>query len=314
MMRNAERPAIIMYHRVAQVDYDPWGLAVAPDHFAAQLDLLARSRTVMPMAEFVACHMAGTLPRNAAAITFDDGYYDNLAAAAPLLVQADMTATLFVSTGPSLTGTSYWFEDLADLILDDDQPADCPIALADNCYSIRYGHRESADDDRQNWRAWDMLRTDRERVFHTLWDAIRVLVPAEQQDALARIGAALNRVPSRKARPMTAGELKAIAVGPFALGGHTIDHVDLLTLDDDEALNQIAGGKAQIDDLANMSSAGFAYPYGRHDARIARLVRKAGFEWACTTEHAHLDARRTIDSYLLPRIQAEDEPTIDWLN
>ena len=41
----------------------------------------------------------GTLPANAAAVTFDDGYADNLSEASPRLLEAGVPATLFVATG-----------------------------------------------------------------------------------------------------------------------------------------------------------------------------------------------------------------------
>ena len=33
------RGLILMYHRVADADLDPWGLSVSPAHFAEQLDI-----------------------------------------------------------------------------------------------------------------------------------------------------------------------------------------------------------------------------------------------------------------------------------
>ena len=35
-------PLILMYHRIAQDDLDPWRLCVSPDNFSAQLELLRR--------------------------------------------------------------------------------------------------------------------------------------------------------------------------------------------------------------------------------------------------------------------------------
>src|SRR5204863_340481 len=83
------QPLILIYHRVAAVPVDPWGLAVSPKHFAEHLDVLRRTRHPMPLATFVSRIAERTLPRNAVAITFDDGYADNLLAAKPGLDAAD---------------------------------------------------------------------------------------------------------------------------------------------------------------------------------------------------------------------------------
>src|SRR5262249_22514658 len=83
------RPVILMYHRIASPAIDPWGLAVTPHHFEEHLDVL-RSRTVLSVADLVDRLERGALPDDAAAITFDDGYFDNLRAAKPRLAAAGM--------------------------------------------------------------------------------------------------------------------------------------------------------------------------------------------------------------------------------
>ena len=44
--------SIVMYHRIAKADFDPWNLAVLPDEFEAQLTRM-RSKIVLPLREFV---------------------------------------------------------------------------------------------------------------------------------------------------------------------------------------------------------------------------------------------------------------------
>ena len=85
-----------MYHRIADAPIDPWDLAVSQAYFKEQLDVLNRTRKPLPLAEFVGLLAAGRLPSNAVAITFDDGYVDNLVAGKPLLAAADIPATIFL--------------------------------------------------------------------------------------------------------------------------------------------------------------------------------------------------------------------------
>ena len=44
------RPAILMYHRIADAAFDPWGLAVPRQSFADQMQWLAKKRTVLDLA------------------------------------------------------------------------------------------------------------------------------------------------------------------------------------------------------------------------------------------------------------------------
>ena len=81
----APGPAILMYHRIADESFDPWGLAVSPENFADQIDWLKQNRTILSLPDFVELHRQGQLPRNATALTFDDGYACNADVAVPLL-------------------------------------------------------------------------------------------------------------------------------------------------------------------------------------------------------------------------------------
>ena len=56
---------------------------------------------------------AAELPRNALAITFDDGYRDNLTHAAPILARHGLPATIFLATGFIGTAEVPWFDRLA---------------------------------------------------------------------------------------------------------------------------------------------------------------------------------------------------------
>src|SRR4051812_29862078 len=99
LRRRKPRPVILMYHRIARVRHDPWGIAVHPELFEEQMDYVKRHRSAMPMDELVQQLSAGTLPADAVAITFDDGYRDNLVHAKAVLMRQGLPACLFLATG-----------------------------------------------------------------------------------------------------------------------------------------------------------------------------------------------------------------------
>jgi len=92
---------ILIYHTIsAHAEPLPAGIATDPEQFARQIEMLRRSRVrIVPLAE-IAEHFREheSLPRGAAAITFDDGYADNFTAAAPVLRAFDVPATFFVAS------------------------------------------------------------------------------------------------------------------------------------------------------------------------------------------------------------------------
>src|ERR1700751_2678370 len=84
--------SILVYHRVAKADFDPFNLSVSPNEFERQLDGFS-NKIVLPLPEFARLHIRKRLPRNALAITFDDGYACNAVIAAPILEAFGYPAT-----------------------------------------------------------------------------------------------------------------------------------------------------------------------------------------------------------------------------
>ena len=57
------------------------------------------------------------------AITFDDGYADNLQVAAPLLAERGLPATFFIVSGTIGSGREFWWDELEGLLLRRDSAA-----------------------------------------------------------------------------------------------------------------------------------------------------------------------------------------------
>ncbi|MCK6408208.1 polysaccharide deacetylase family protein [Thauera sp.] len=92
-----QRPRVLMYHMVSP--HRPGarfnGLRVTPEHFEAQLAWLQREGwRFFTLSEL--WQQWDTLPPKSVAITFDDGYADNLHNALPLLEKYDARATIYL--------------------------------------------------------------------------------------------------------------------------------------------------------------------------------------------------------------------------
>jgi len=91
----------------------------------------------------------------------------------------------------------------------------------------------------------------------------------------------------RVGRPghLTWAQLKQMSSsGLIAVEAHTITHRDLNTLDDATAYREIAGSRAAIMTKIGGRVSAFAYPFGHLSPRIERLVERAGFSCAVTTQ------------------------------
>ena len=301
------KPVILMYHRVADIDVDPWGLAVTPDHFDRHLEILRASRQPFSMSEFVVRAQRGTLPDDAVAVTFDDGYVDSLRQAKPRLEAAAIPATLFLATSFVGQATEYWWDALARCVLERSEALDGEVMLGDERWRLALAASGDPLGESSSWRAWDAPRTERQRLYLGLWQRLRQLPAAEREVAMSRIRAIAGAMPShRESLPMTALEVGELAAsGLVEVGGHTATHPVLPTLSPMGRRLEILEGKHACERLTNRTAVGFAYPHGAYDLDSQAAVQECGFQWACSTESRAVDP--TSGKYALPRL-----PVLDW--
>ena len=95
------RLLILCYHGFSRRDEHLWkpSLYITARQFEERLDLLHRGGyRVLPLAEALRRLAEGTLPPRAVALTVDDGAYDFLSVAYPILQRRGIPATVYVTT------------------------------------------------------------------------------------------------------------------------------------------------------------------------------------------------------------------------
>ncbi|HEX5719024.1 MAG TPA: polysaccharide deacetylase family protein [Thermoanaerobaculia bacterium] len=103
------RAVVLVYHRVSETQDDPYGQAVRPETFARHLEILAREHPIVPLRDLIGRRYED----GAVAITFDDGYVDNLSEAMP--IAAKVPITVFVTVDPVLDGGRFWWDEIAGI-------------------------------------------------------------------------------------------------------------------------------------------------------------------------------------------------------
>lgn len=110
---DRNRLSVLGYHNVEPT----WRFPAAPGSgariFARQLQFLRRTTNIVPLEWALQKLDAGRpLPARAVAITFDDGYRDNLTLAVPLLERLKIPATIFLVPGFLSGQVHAWWERL----------------------------------------------------------------------------------------------------------------------------------------------------------------------------------------------------------
>ena len=115
LRRFCPRAVVLVYHRVAETRDDPYGQAVRPETFVRHLEALAREHPVVPLSELVEGLPRRRFEDGTVAVTFDDGYEDNLSQALPIAAQMRnrLPLTVFVTVEPVLDGCRFWWDEIA---------------------------------------------------------------------------------------------------------------------------------------------------------------------------------------------------------
>ena len=238
---------VLMYHRVIATSHDPYGLAIRPEVFDAQIKTLAEGYRVITAAELcgLIAHRRRIPPRSVV-VTFDDGYHDLLSNVNPILERNGVPATAFVSTSEIGSSSERWWDELAYLEGTERDPA-------------RYALLRTLDAPARE-AALDELAADR---------------------GLKRPTRAENRTLS------AAEIVRLASGGLVEIGAHTVSHGALAALTPDAQRREIQGSKAALEDVLGKAVTLFSYPFGGPDAVsdvTRRLVAEAGFAGAFATD------------------------------
>jgi len=311
--RFVPRPLILVYHRVAEVQIDPWRLCVSPANFDRQLGRLRALRSrIVPVSELARGLAAKNAPRRAIAVTFDDGYCDNLEAARPLLEKYEIPATLFATAGYIGRGEEFWWDTLERVFL---QPQSLPdvleLVVDGQTYHRELGaESELSESDALRWPDWKPFSeapTVRHQLHDELWEMLVQLRPDERDRVIAALldwaGIGAPARPSH--RPLSETELLRLrGDGLIEIGAHSMNHPALPALPAPLQAHELTRSKSRLEELLGEPVIGFSYPQGRTSQETEEQVRRAGYAFACGSGGTSVPRRPDI--YQLPRLSVGD--------
>jgi peptidoglycan/xylan/chitin deacetylase (PgdA/CDA1 family) len=299
---------ILVYHRVAEVNCDPWGNCVSPRHFAEHIAVLRSVATPVPLRQLTEALDGGNLQRRAVVVTFDDGYADSLYHAKPVLERYGVPATVFLTTGYILHGREFWWDTLTRLVLQSGErlPEYLRLRMNGGTFEWRSGEaapdNAGADDRGCSWTLAEGRPTERQALHRALWQRLSVLRPAEQErvmdDLLTWAGGTSMSDPDQ--RPLSVQETAYLARSELIeIGAHTATHPVLSAHSPDFQRKEIRQSKMECEEIIGRPVTSFSYPYGAYNEESLSAVAEAGFTCACLTEAGPV--RRGSDRLRLPR-------------
>ena len=284
----------------------PADMKISPGRLEEILRRLGRRYRLVSVGEGLAALRSGQERRSLVALSMDDGYRDNRTALLALLGRAGARATVFLESLPleerRVTWLHKWF-----WIVERTSAEEASRALLGHLQSEELRRRVEAVLARGEKVAYSVKRLfkyearagDRDAALDALFEELG-----------GDEGALCERI------HLDWEDVRVLAAsGRVELGGHTVTHPVLATLDGEEQGREVAlGRQALVRELGNEAGRVFAYPYGRawdYDERSVRAVQEAGFEAAVTT-HAGA-VRADCDPCRLPRWMIDEHTPLHHL-
>jgi peptidoglycan/xylan/chitin deacetylase (PgdA/CDA1 family) len=280
--RSPQGALVLLYHRLSAdgPGWRPTGpLSVPVDLFRAQMEALFSRFEVVPVDRLLEAPPAGARPR--AAVTFDDGYRDNLELAHPVLEDLQLPAAVFVATRWLGGRGRFWWYELEDLA------------------------RRGALGRAGRGARWAAFAAEASRL-KALPEGERA---ARLEELRARAAPARERGdPLWAPLMLSAGDLRFLeASGLWTVGGHTHTHPILARLPLQEAEAEIAENRRVLEEALGHPPRWFAYPNGDEGdfgPEHVDLLRRAGYAGAFTgiSPFPERSGGGPLDPFRIPRL------------
>lgn len=280
------RAGIICYHRVIPdnkfklLEGPHKNLSINESLFEEHISVLSKKETLVTMDQMHE-HLLGNSSSYVVALTFDDGYKDNLNYALPILEKYNVPATIYVTTSfPDGDTWTWWFE-IWDYI------------EKNNYIKLNFKNVE---------REWDTSTKKGKNKCYKFFDSFLISLKKEEQIILFE---SLTQTSMRKQNKdlfLNWGDLKILKKHPLiTIGAHTHSHPNLSIMKDSEVLFEISYSKKLLENKLKQKIDHFAYPYGTLNEAANReyeFAKQLGFKTAVTTVQTSYD---NINMHAIPR-------------
>jgi peptidoglycan/xylan/chitin deacetylase (PgdA/CDA1 family) len=293
---------VLTYHRVLPADarrnsFSASSIIVTPGTFDRHVRFVKRFLTPLTGEQFAEVLTGrAALPPRACLITFDDGWYDNLAHALPVLQKHGVPAVLFVATDYIGSDRPFWQERATRLLF--------------NVWQSRTHAKEVFTKlgaphvtDLNETAAREAVRECVSRLKNEPHDGVAKLI-AELQAILASTGAA--SVDEDRFLDWQQVETMAKS-GLVTIGSHAVSHLPLTSLDPGRVASELETSRRQIESRLKIRPALLAYPNGDCNKTVADLAKAAGYSFAFTTERGYVAT--SSDPFRLRRINVHESAT-----
>lgn len=314
-----------MYHHIADLATDPWELAVSPNNFEEQLQVLKQVYTVLSVSDLVNQVKAEAIIRNSVCLTFDDGYYDNFYYAKPLLEKYDCPAAFFIPANYINKKEQFWWDELENVLFNTVKlPLLLYLYINNQSFEFQLkttGQTEIQLQEQRAWRWPEPVPTDRCKLYLELYKRLKPLSFIDITEALKEIKlwAGVFPNPNPYTYAMSSHELAQIIKQPlFNIGMHTVTHPALAFQSKEVQRAEIIGSREYLRKCERYIDV-IAYPFGSYNESTLSIMKEQSIVAGFTTDAQVI--KKNADYYSLGRFQVKnwngeefERQLYNWIN
>ncbi|MCW5798230.1 MAG: NodB homology domain-containing protein [Nitrospira sp.] len=284
--------AIFLFHGVTL----PVGCAVRNytrkhierDYFVTVLRRLKQAGTPVSMNDVLNHRELGVpLPPRPFAVTFDDGFRNNLSVAAPVLVDEHVPATFYISTDFVERNRMSWIDRIEFAV------EQCVYAKL----QLPWGQRRFRGDEER--------RAFLSEIRQIVKNDLRIDGEQLATDIQAQLGVAITYSSSHPLdQKLDWSEVRTLAAEPlFTVGGHGHSHVILDSLGNQDLECEIETGMRLLKEKAAVYGPHYSYPEGMpncYSARVIEVLKRRGIRCCPSAVDGVNDS--TADLFHLKRV------------
>jgi peptidoglycan/xylan/chitin deacetylase (PgdA/CDA1 family) len=274
-----------MYHGVTGKDHtNHFGRHLPAEQFEKHLIYFKKYFRILSLDELAASsttRLSGSDKRPAIALTFDDGFENNLTCALPILEKHKVPATFFIPTF-ALNKPGQLLADLIDVTRAFTKEKE--LRFNGTLFRKKGPHR--------------LLSPEGKNIYRELID----LSPAQLKKAFREFEgiyntrALLSQTEPECYRLLNEAQVKELSSSTYVtLGSHTREHFALSRCTDSELEEELTSSKKELERISGKKITSLAFPYGDHDKRVIEKSEQAGYDTL-------LSAGKSEFSDVLPRV------------
>lgn len=283
--RSPNKRLIIMYHGVRSGTRSINGRHVTATMFEKQLKYFKKRFDIVSLTELCEMKIKGIVPKkHTIALTFDDGFLNNLNVAVPLLAKYNIPATFFICTA-GITDSSYAHPtDRVDLIRVASKPEE--IHFGGETFH-RKGHRVV---DKKGRHAYDYING----LTFEKWLTANNELASQLNESILGKNKELYQL-------MHESDVMALRNYNFIkAGSHGHHHISLSKLTPGEIRDQLLQSKKTLETYAPVDS--IAFPYGAYNESTIAIAKEIGYKYLI----AGGDVNPPFERDVFPRIGVLD--------